>query len=304
MRILAIRGENLASLQRFAVDLTAAPLAGAGLYAITGPTGAGKSTLLDALCLALYDTTPRLDERGGAAIGREDDEHKLTANDVRNILRRGAGEGFAEVDFVGRDKQRYRSRWTVHRARKKADGKFQAQKVELWRLDEGGELHTLTTDRKTDTLSLVAEKVGLQFDQFRRSVLLAQGEFDRFLKAEPRQRGELLEAMTGADLYRRLGQGAHRRAREQEAVLGRLQDRAAGIEVLDEAVRRRVEHRAGIAESWVAAAEHRRGDLDAAARWFERYGELCRAEEAAIEELDKVETERDAAAGLKDRLDA
>lgn len=304
MRILAIRGENLASLQRFEVDLTASPLAGAGLYAITGPTGAGKSTLLDALCLALYDTTPRLDERGGAAIGREDDEHKLTANDVRNILRRGAGEGFAEVDFIGRDKLKFRARWTVHRARKKADGKFQAQKVELWRLDEAGELHTLTTDRKTDTLGLIAEKVGLRFDQFRRSVLLAQGEFDRFLKAEPRQRGELLEAMTGADLYRRLGQGAHRRKQEQQEVLGRLQDRVDGIEVLGEALRRRVEHRVGVAESWVAAAEHRRGDLDAAARWFEGHGRLAREEDEAIDALDRVETERDAAEGLKDRLDA
>lgn len=55
MRILAIRGENLASLAaRFEIDLAAGPLGTTGLFAITGETGAGKSTILDALCLALY----------------------------------------------------------------------------------------------------------------------------------------------------------------------------------------------------------------------------------------------------------
>lgn len=305
MRILAIRGENLASLQRFAVDLTAEPLAGAGLFAITGPTGAGKSTLLDALCLALYDTTPRLDERGGATIGRDDDEHKLAAYDVRNILRRGAAEGFAEVDFVGRDQRRYRAKWSVHRARKKADGKFQAQTIKFDRIGLDGEIEApLTTDRKTDTLTLIAEKVGLQFDQFRRSVLLAQGEFDRFLKAEPRQRGELLEAMTGADLYRRLGQGAHRRAREQGETLARLRHQVEDIDVLADADRARIERRVVHAAQWVASAEHRRVDLDAASRWFERRAALLAAEEEATLALDQAETALDEQAVLSERLDA
>ncbi len=61
MRILAIRGKNLASLAgEFELHFQQSPLAAAGLFAICGPTGSGKSTLLDALCLALYDETPRL----------------------------------------------------------------------------------------------------------------------------------------------------------------------------------------------------------------------------------------------------
>ena len=61
MRILKIGGKNLASLAgEFGVDFESEPLASTGLFAISGPTGAGKSTLLDALCLALYDATPRL----------------------------------------------------------------------------------------------------------------------------------------------------------------------------------------------------------------------------------------------------
>ncbi|MGL5727244.1 MAG: AAA family ATPase, partial [Plesiomonas sp.] len=102
MKIIALRGENLASLQQeFSIDFAQGILGDAGLFAITGNTGAGKSTLLDAICLALYDRVPRLqsNRKNDPQIGREDDPNRIAANDVRNILRRGATEGFAEVDF-------------------------------------------------------------------------------------------------------------------------------------------------------------------------------------------------------------
>src|SRR5271165_2949102 len=101
MRILAIRGQNLASLAgRFELDLTREPLASSGFFAITGPTGAGKSTILDALCLALYGSFPRV------SIGRQENApdpsgDTLSVKDSRAILRRGAGTGLAEVDFIG-----------------------------------------------------------------------------------------------------------------------------------------------------------------------------------------------------------
>ena len=135
MRILAIRGQNLASLEReFEVALDAEPLASAGLFAITGNTGAGKSTLLDAMCAALFDRTPRLEGRSPFKVGRGDDDLRVGAFDVRALLRRGAGEGWAEVDFEGKDRRRYRARWEVHRARKRAEGKLQDQQMLFTRL--------------------------------------------------------------------------------------------------------------------------------------------------------------------------
>ena len=107
MKIFAIRGQNLASLaDPFELDLESKEIAQCGLFAITGAVGAGKSTLLDALCLALFDRTPRLAERGGALVGAQDDPHRIPASDVRGILRRGAVGGFAEVDFRGRSGRR------------------------------------------------------------------------------------------------------------------------------------------------------------------------------------------------------
>lgn len=119
MKILAIRGKNLASLAgEFAIDFLQPPLASAGLFAISGPTGAGKSTLLDALCLALFDKTPRLQQAGtrGAQL-RDVGDETLPPHDPRNLLRRGCAEGYAEVEFIGNDRQHYRSRWSVRRAR-------------------------------------------------------------------------------------------------------------------------------------------------------------------------------------------
>ena len=131
MRILAIRGENLASLEgAFAVDFTEAPLDRAGLFAITGPTGAGKSTLLDALCLALFGTAPRLSVASNRYdVGREGDA--ISPRDARSLLRRGAARGNAEVEFVGSDGRRYRATWTVWRARNRPDGKLRPAAMEL-----------------------------------------------------------------------------------------------------------------------------------------------------------------------------
>lgn len=216
MRILAIRGQNLASLARsFAIDLERGPLAGTGLFAITGPVGAGKSTLLDALCLPLFDRTPRLSGRGGVPVG--DDgvavDEWLRTNDPRTLLRRDAAAGHAEVDFVGRDGLRYRARWSVRRARHKIDGRVQEQELQLTEL---GRNVVVASGRRSEVLAAIEQRLGLDFGQFCRSVLLAQGEFAAFLRASADERAKLLETLTGADVYRRLSKAAHERARKSE----------------------------------------------------------------------------------------
>ena len=130
MRILAIRGCNLASLAgEFEIDLASAPLGDAGVFAIVGNTGAGKSTLLDALCVALFDRTPRLTNHSTVKVGRGlDDRALLGAQDVRTLLRRGTAQGWAEVDFESGDARQYRARWSVRRARGQSDGTVQDAK--------------------------------------------------------------------------------------------------------------------------------------------------------------------------------
>lgn len=116
MKILTIRLKNLASIEgTFEIDFQAEPLRSAGIFAISGPTGAGKSTILDALCLALYDKTPRFSASVESLYMSDIGESRVNQADVKNILRRGTGEGFAEVDFLGVSGHCYRSRWSVRR---------------------------------------------------------------------------------------------------------------------------------------------------------------------------------------------
>lgn len=240
MRILAIRGKNLASLaEPFEILLDSGPLQQAGLFAITGQTGAGKSTILDALCLALYDEIPRLPSGQGFAVGHKDEDEKLrvASNDVRSILRRGTGHAYAEVDFIGKDKQHYRARWEVSKARGKADGRLQAQEVSLSIIQSGQRIG----QGKRDTLEKISELIDLNFDQFRRSVLLAQGDFSAFLKAKKDERSSLLERITGTELYSEISIAAFERARQEKDALNQIASRMQDQIPLDAEARQALE---------------------------------------------------------------
>src|SRR5215475_2972451 len=246
MRILAIRGCNLASLAgEFEIDLSRGPLGGAGEFAIVGNTGAGKSTLLDALCVALFDRTPRLTNHSTVKIGRgSDDRALLGAQDVRTLLRRGAAQGWAEVDFESGDAQQYRARWSVRRARGQSDGTLQDEQLQLTALAGGERLG----GTKTETLKAIHARLGLSFDQFRRSALLAQGEFAAFLRADGKDRSELLERMTGTEIYSRLSIAAHERAAEAEQRLRDARAAAGAIAVATDEAREAMTRELAVAQ--------------------------------------------------------
>ena len=225
MKILAIRLKNLASLAGpFELDFTAEPLASAGLFAITGPTGAGKSTLLDALCLALFGAVPRLGNASQSA-KVPDADGEIGSYDPRTLLRRGTGAGYAEVDFLGVDGRRYRARWEANRARDKPTGKLQNSRQSLRDLDND----QLLASQKGEYKQLLEARLGLNFEQFTRAVMLAQSEFSAFLKADDNERSELLEKLTDTALYTRLGKRAFEKSRDAREQLKHWQDQATGI---------------------------------------------------------------------------
>ncbi|CAM2009167.1 AAA family ATPase [Acanthopleuribacter pedis] len=245
MKILAIRGSNLTSLAgEFAVELQHPPLGQSGLFAITGPTGAGKSTLLDALCVSLYGRIPRLENTGAAVQIGNDAQNTLAHNDPRNLLRRGAAACHAETEYRGLDGKVYLARWEVERvSRGKNKGVLKPSETTLRDMAED----RLIGRTKTEVLQAVHETIGLTFDQFRRSVLLAQGDFAAFLKAGNKARADLLERMTGTEIYSRIGTLAYERAKREQQSLDILDTRLGEATILTE--EQREEHETHLAET-------------------------------------------------------
>lgn len=300
MKILSIRGKNLASLAgEFAIDFLQPPLASAGLFAISGPTGAGKSTLLDALCLALFDKTPRLQQAGtrGAQL-RDVGDETLPPHDSRNLLRRGCAEGYAEVEFVGNDRQHYRSRWSVRRARLRADGKLQATEMALCRLPD----QQAIGGKKTEVQEAIVERLGLSFDQFTRAVLLAQNEFSVFLKAPDDERASLLETLTGTDQYSRISIRAFERAKQERLKLDNLQQQLAGQQPLDEAEREALLTQIQTEQAALEAAQQQKAELDGHLDWHSRYQALQAAEQQAQEQLQQAQQAHQQAQTQREQL--
>lgn len=299
MKILALRGANLASLaDPFEVDFRTAPLAQAGLFAISGPTGSGKSTLLDALCLALYGDTPRL-TRAGKAQAPDVEKDTITFDDPRGILRRGAGSGFAEVEFVGADGVEYRARWTARRARSRSGGKLQPVEMSLVRLADGQDIGG---SKLTEVKRACEEKVGLRFEQFTRAVLLAQNQFAAFLQADDNDRAELLEMLTGTDRFSELSRRAFQRAKAENDTLQTLRLRLAEEPLLSAEARLELAAELEQAAARIAEIELQRKQVEGWLLWHEQLAKAQQAEQTALDEVDRVRALHDGAAERRVKL--
>ena len=220
MKIQRIILNNLNSLRdKHTIDLSSEPLSNACLFAITGQTGAGKSTLLDAITLALYGRAARYDKE----------------SNPENMMSRRCGECSAEVEFEVPNGE-YRAVWQLRRARRQANGKIQPARRYIYDMDG-----TVLAQQVRECDRLIVDLIGLDYDRFLRSVMLAQGEFARFLKSNANERAALLECLTGTAIYSDLSILAFREATHRENELKIKQQALEQIEILKDEEREEVE---------------------------------------------------------------
>ncbi len=216
MKVLRLSFKNLNSLAGvWDIDFKHPNFVSSGIFAITGPTGAGKTTILDAICLALYGQTPRL--------------NRITQSE-NEIMSRQTGECFAEVEFETA-KGRFRCHWSQHRSRKLADGQLQQPKHEIAVAETG----MILESKLRAVVDKVEEVTGMDFDRFTRSMLLAQGGFAAFLQARPDERAPILEQITGTAIYSRISIKVHERTAEERKRLAEMRAELDGIQLLSPA---------------------------------------------------------------------
>lgn len=214
MRLIELRLKNLNSLKgEWHIDFADSAFISEGIFAITGQTGAGKTTILDAICLALYSYTPRLG--------------KIT-NSYNEIMTRGTGECSAEV-VIEVNSKKYRCSWYQHRAHKKAKGNLLGIKHEIIDI----EADKILEDSKSKTALFIENLIGMDFHQFTRSIMLAQGDFTAFLKSDIDQRSAILEKITGTSIYGIISKNVHEKRRSELEVLNKLQYGLDGLTLLD-----------------------------------------------------------------------
>ncbi|MEC8255118.1 MAG: AAA family ATPase, partial [SAR324 cluster bacterium] len=222
MRILRLHLQNVHALRnQWTIQFDQFPLYEAGFFAITGPTGGGKSSLLDAMIVALYGRVPRYGH-----------------NTPTELMTRHTAETLIELDFAVQQ-GRFRARWNLRRARGQATGRIQPARHELQNLETNQTLDL----RSSDVPKEIEKLTGLNMERFLRSVILPQGDFAAFLRAKEKERGELLEELTGLHVYSELSELAFSCSRESREVLEKLQQQLGTLPLLEEEALRTLRQR-------------------------------------------------------------
>ena len=198
MKIEKIIIENINSIEKAEISFSEGILANEPLFLITGETGSGKTTILDAITLALYDKSPRYENTKNK---EKTENGEATMQSTTNALRKGATDGKAEVWFtVGGET--YIATWQMHKTR---GGRYETNNRRKLEVLKGEERIVLET--KVDVLKdQIPELIGLTYDQFVRSVMLAQGQFNTFLTSEKAKQTEILEMLTGTEVYSKIAE--------------------------------------------------------------------------------------------------
>ena len=270
MKIEKIILRNLTSIEgEQTIDFTREPLRSAGLFAITGDTGAGKSTILDAVCLALYNKAPRFENT--EKIPQEDlklvtdKAQQVQAGNGAGILRRGQKQGGCTVVFTNPAGERFEAAWSV---RVKRTGTYDTPERQLTQLAP-----QRRKVERTEIQQRIEQAVGLNYEQFTRTVILAQNSFANFLKAKAADKAVLLEKLTGTEVYGAISRRIYAHAQQAETSLSGLENRLEGLlhDRLEPEMLAETEERCRLLTATKQAQDQQLARIDREQEWLRRF---------------------------------
>lgn len=259
MKLRKLIIHNIASIADAEIDFSGEVLRDEAVFLICGETGSGKTTILDAICLALYNKTPRLSQATARESYTDVNGESITLSSPVQYLRKGSWEASVKLTFEAGGKD-WEASWSIHRANRKTDGRFQGIQWEV-----------------TDTASGISSKgseiekiISLSFDEFKRTTMLAQGEFTAFLKSRDDEKSAILEKITGTGIYKDIGRRISERYRQSQLDYSAKQDIIKGIteNMLDEDAEKRIAEDLELQKQKSSKLEEERNVLDKISKAF------------------------------------
>lgn len=288
MKFKQLTIHNIASIADATIHFDQKPLADESLFLICGETGSGKSTILDAICLALYKTTPRIRQSKSEKyvdeslqIIKNGENEGIQVSDPRQYLRRGTREGFVSLSFTGNNGENCTARIGFGIV-----GRSQNLKPAEWTL----EVDRVTITKDKDIKAKIVDTVGFDFEQFCRTTMLAQGEFTRFLKSDEKEKSDILEKLTGTEIYSEIGKRIYEVTKEKEIQKKNADIALETINLLDDEALNGLREQRLQAEAQSKEKEAERKGLEKKKQWLEKENELVAAEQKAIQEVGDWES--------------
>lgn len=286
MKLKRIEIHNIASIENATIDFDNGPLKDEPIFLICGETGAGKSTILDAICLALYNSTPRTKNSNNEKVeDKSIANNKSIANtDTRQLMRRNTAEAYAFIDFTGSNGKEYTAKWQVRRAHNRIDGNIQDT---VWELIDKSNNHSF--NKKNDIENEIGKCIGLTFEQFCRTTILAQGEFTRFMQSAEKDKSEILEKLTGTDIYSTIGQKIYNKKQEKESDLKSKKEALKNISLLEEEEKIRITQEINDKTEEINKKNQEMTAYEVKRKWLEEYEKLNKTikdNEQKVKELE------------------
>lgn len=288
MKILKITLQNINSLksdQPIEINFESEHFKDVGLFAITGSTGAGKTTILDAITIALYHQVPRFNASN------------VKAN-LKDVVSYGAGNATVAVVFEAQ-KTRFEAVWSMRLITK--SGKPLANPQEEVRLNNLTEAN-IVSEKKREVQSKIEEVTQLSYDQFLRSVMLAQGEFAAFLSAKGTEKAQLLEQITGEDIYKKIGDAINSKKFEEGKKLEKIKAKINDEDLLDDEMRQALEEEQKQLEEESKLLDEQLVFVQKSIQWYETNKQLTQEKGRLQNELGDLENEKETNQPLLERL--
>lgn len=285
MKFKKLTLHNLASIEQATIDFEHGPLAQESIFLICGDTGSGKTTLLDAICLALYRQSPRFASAPNTKyfLG----ENEIQNRDVVQILRENTLEGWSTLEFTGNDGVDYTASWNARRPSRNLSRKAKVSWSLSW-FESGREIILGKVGEIEDRINLA---VGLTFEQFCRTSMLAQGEFTRFLKSGDKEKAEILEKLTDTHQYVEIGSRIFETAKAWKNECELLEAEMKGIRLLSEEETNLLKENASRLESSILLIDKQLYDNQQNSIWVETlisHMELVAKAESEFKEKEEI----------------